>query len=160
MLTHSFKKKSESKLPQTFQGESKTDRLLFQCSRLDGKPSYPIELIVHKNLTCVLNSYEHLSLNEGDFNRREISPDELDGQLLEIDAIKCDPHTSAQKIMERIKSHLENFQIHFQDQSLDYIQSVTWPQKEVSLRCSYSKETQLLSFFSPSNQKFKLIKNS
>ena len=151
---------SHSKSPTSFHATNEQyQRILFQCTRLNKSHSYPIDLIVDQSLSHIIASYEHTSFDERNIERREISKQELAGELLEIDAIRCDPQSSPQKIIQQIKAQLESFQIHFHHQSLDYLHNIAWPSQDFQLRCAYSKSHDALSFFSPKSPTFKLVKN-
>ena len=132
--------------------------VLLQCTRIGRNHSYPIDLIIDSEYGKTLDCYEHTSSNPNDFNKVPFDITDLEGELLEIDAIKCDHQCDCTSIIEQLTKHLQKFQIYLNNNSLEYLKDIAWPSKELKLRCTLDSLSGDINFLSPTSYKPKRYK--
>ena len=132
--------------------------ILLQCTRIGKTHSHPIDLIIDSEYGKTLDCYEHTSFNADNFEKVPLDIVELEGELLEIDAIKCDHQCNCSSIIEELTKHLQKFQIYLNNNSLDYLKDIAWPSKDLKLRCTLDTPSGNINFLSPTSYKPKRYK--
>lgn len=133
--------------------------ILLQCTRLGKEHSYPVDIIVDDSYSKTIMCFEHTSFESSAFERVPLDINTLEGELFEIDAIKCDHQTDPESIINTLKAHLKKFHIDIPQSSLDYLKNITWPTKDIRLRCTVDTANECLNFLSPTSFEPKLYKH-
>ena len=112
---------------------SNCSNVLLQCTRVGKQHSYPIDLIIDSHYCKTLEAYEHTASSPFDFNKIPLDIESLEGELLEIDSIKCDHQIDSKSVLSSLTKHLKSLQINVNAHSLESLRNISWPGNDFKL---------------------------